>query len=710
MLPGVLLVGLAAAAIDPGPAPDAAADRKVYEAERAKVGNSADAHVRLALWCEARGMHAERTRHLALAVLNDPRNALARGLMGMVAHEGRWERPEAVGDKLRADAARAEAFQQYLQKRARTPETADDQWKLALWCDQNGLKEQAVAHAHAVLRLDPTREAAWKRLGYKKHQGRWVTDAQLHAEKEESALQKQADRQWRPVLEGYRRALGGKDQTKRTAAGDDLARVADPRAVPSIWAVFAASKNADDQALAVQLLGQIDAASASRALAMLAVSSPSAEVRRAAGETLKRRDVREFADLLISLIREPIKYEVKQVGGQGSPGSLSVKGKEADVKRLYTPPPVQVPGILPTDQFTYDQFGMPAVVRHFQGAGIIQSPGVYGTVSVSGPAPGVTQNFPTLIAKNGGGEAGRAAAQKAIQNARAGNVGSSSFGFPSARYLVNQAADVLIPIGQFAAEAENANNTARRRLESDIQQIEAHNRAVAESNDRVLPVLAMVAGQDLGPDRASWNKWWVDQIGFTIVPQKSQEKATVVEQVPIDYQPQPVAPTVLGQSTTVIRRLASCFAAGTLIKTRDGLRPIETLRVGDLVLTQNVKTGALGYQPVFRAIHNPPSTTFRISLGNEPIISSQFHRFWKAGHGWVMARDLKAGDALRTLDGVATVSGVEADRVQPVFNLEVAEDCDFFVGTLGALVHDNTLPDLRLAPFDAPAVATLARP
>ncbi len=68
-----------------------------------------------------------------------------------------------------------------------------------------------------------------------------------------------------------------------------------------------------------------------------------------------------------------------------------------------------------------------------------------------------------------------------------------------------------------------------------------------------------------------------------------------------------------------------------------------------------------------------------------------------------MARDLKPGDPVRTLGGVVLVESVEADKVQLVYNLDIAEDADFFAGQLGALVHDNTLPDPRLAPFDAPA-------
>jgi len=150
----------------------------------------------------------------------------------------------------------------------------------------------------------------------------------------------------------------------------------------------------------------------------------------------------------------------------------------------------------------------------------------------------------------------------------------------------------------------------------------------------------------------------------------------------------------------------SCFGAGTLVRTLAGLRPIESLEIGDQVLTQDIKTGALRYQPILVVHHNPPSATFKVGLGEETIVSSHFHRFWKAGQGWVMARDLKIGDTLRTLEGLSQVTSIEAGDVQPVFNLDVAEDADFFVGQQGALVHDNTLPDLRLAPFDAPVAST----
>src|SRR5262249_21978436 len=134
---------------------------------------------------------------------------------------------------------------------------------------------------------------------------------------------------------------------------------------------------------------------------------------------------------------------------------------------------------------------------------------------------------------------------------------------------------------------------------------------------------------------------------------------------------------------------------------------------GDPVLTQSTWTGALAYQPILAVHHNPPNATFRVVLGEETVVSSAFHRFWKAGTGWVMARDLKEGDPIRTLDGPVTVTRIEPGRVVPVYNLDVAEDADFFVGQRGVLVHDNTLPDLGKPPFDAvnpPAEPATARP
>jgi hypothetical protein len=149
--------------------------------------------------------------------------------------------------------------------------------------------------------------------------------------------------------------------------------------------------------------------------------------------------------------------------------------------------------------------------------------------------------------------------------------------------------------------------------------------------------------------------------------------------------------------------IVSCFAAGTPVETITGPRPIDAIRVGEQVLSQDVTTGALGYQPVLVVHHNPPDTTVRVALDNgDAVEASLFHRFWLAGRGWAMARDLKTGDVVRTLRGTARVTALEPARVQPVFNLDVAASKTYLVGRSSILVHDNTLPPARpeAPPFD----------
>ena len=55
------------------PTPDLAA----YQAAKARAGSDPDANVRLALWCEANGMDAERQAHLAAAVQANHRQVLS---------------------------------------------------------------------------------------------------------------------------------------------------------------------------------------------------------------------------------------------------------------------------------------------------------------------------------------------------------------------------------------------------------------------------------------------------------------------------------------------------------------------------------------------------------------------------------------------------------------------------------------------------------
>ena len=696
MIAAILLGSLFVVAPAEGPTPET--DLDGYKAAAEKVGRNAEAHVKLALWCEAHGLKAEELKHLALAVLINPKDAAARGLLGLVAYRGRWLRPEAVGDRVKADPDLNARLADYNGRREAMAQTADAHWKLALWCEQNGLDAEAHAHFTTVTRLDPARETAWKRLGCKRHNGRWMTEAQITAEKDETEAQKKADRHWKPLLARWRAGLGDKD--RRAEAEQNLAAVTDPRAVPSIWAVFVETGE-KDQVRAVQLFGQLDTPKASRALALLAVYSDSAQVRRTATETLRGRDSREYLGSLITLLRKRIKYEVRPVGGPGSPGALFVEGKQFNVQLLYAPPAFPTGLIHPGDQIVFDRAGLPVLSR-FVGETVEAKQvtdrqqtelGTYYTadsVRRTGVNPNVQQRFHDFWTT------------KTTQTTTT----------PTDHF-------VQIPIGQLMLQYQQSALVAQQQQASDVEIVENYNKVVGNLNDRVTQALEGVSGQSLGENPQPWMAWWADQLGYAYRSAPSQPVPTFVQNVPLDYLPQgvPTSTTAVAGPTTVTESSASgvtnnfshsCFKGGTPVHTLGGTRPIETLQVGDRVLTQNSATGALTYQPVVAVFHNRPSPTLRIDLEGETVVATPIHRFWKPGQGWVMARQLKPGDTVRTLGGLAHISAVASDQVQPVFNLQVADAQSFFVGTVGTLVHDNSVLQPVTAPFDAaPSLASV---
>jgi hypothetical protein len=261
-----------------------------------------------------------------------------------------------------------------------------------------------------------------------------------------------------------------------------------------------------------------------------------------------------------------------------------------------------------------------------------------------------------------------------------------------------------IPLGQMMLEAQASAAIAANQLSQDVRNIEANNSPIVELNRRSRDLLKEFSGQDLGPDREAWERWVVDLAGYAFSASQSSTTPppTITEQIPLEFQPQ-ATPFLAG--TDVLRAISiqhSCFGAGTLVCTLDGPRPIEDIRDGDQVLTQNTSTGALSYQPVLVAYHNPPNATYRIVLGRETLLATGIHRFWTAGKGWTMTRDLKPGDRLRAMGGIAEVKAIETDQIQPVFNLQLTGGDSFFVGQGAILAHDNSLVNPVEKPFDAP--------
>jgi hypothetical protein len=596
---------------------------EAFRAAEARAGHDPGALIELALWCEARGLDADRLNWLARAVLIDPKNARARGLMGLVGYGRRWESPEAVSRRVRHDedltanlaqyqGRRAEVLrvtarfldkgaldrklaslkgepelyveQQRIEERQSRERAARAHTQLATWCEENGLKPEAFAHFSEASQLDPELRTPWEHLGCKKHSGRWMTEEQIAAEQRELGAQRHADRHWEPLLRRWRAWL--REKSRRDEAEAHLAAVTDPRAVASIWRVFARG-DAADQREALRLLESIDSPAATRSLVGLAVYSEFPDVQGPAIECLASRDSRDVVPMLIDVIRSPLRFKFEPPSGyldylNASRGTLVVEGRDSIVRRSYA----------------------------------------IGAVSMD-------------------------------------------------RFLRGTPQGMMME------------NVLDQRLTADVRDIERHNEEAERINAKAAAALRRITGESLGNDEGTWRNWWAEQQGYVYDPPKPEDKVVRVG------------------GFTIFPHCA-CFAAGTTVQTFSGPRPIESICLGDRVLSQNTGTGELSYQPVIAVHHNLPSPTLRLTVAGETTITTGIHRFWKTGRGWVMARDLKPGDRVRVVGGTARVEAVAADTVQPVYNLDVAQDRDFFVGRAGLLVHDFSLVEPVPQPFDAP--------
>jgi hypothetical protein len=389
----------------------------------------------------------------------------------------------AAGPALEPNEA---SLAEYNARREQAPWTAGAQYELGLWCERNGLTDEAMIHFAAVVQLDPRRESAWKHLGYRRHRGRWTTADQIAAQKEDAQAQRRADRHWESLLRKWRSWLRIKG--KRTEAQRLLAGVTELRAAPSVWRVFGAS-GADDQAVAVQVLGQIASAPAARALAVLAVFGKLQEVRRAATETLAHRDPREYADLLIGLLREPVEYVIVPVGGPGMPGSLTVHGSQFDIKRIYAPaPPPSIP-IFPGEDVTFDRDGLPIIQRHTD-----------------------TANLPFAW------------------------VDSYENVFPS-RSAISPHVPVTIPLGRMWLENAKTARLAHEQMQGDIAAIERENDGLRAANGHVAQVLRQVTGQSLPSERTAWAAWLSRLLGRTYSPDPPRPRPTITQVDPLNYLP-----------------------------------------------------------------------------------------------------------------------------------------------------------------------------
>lgn len=229
------------------------------------------------------------------------------------------------------------------------------------------------------------------------------------------------------------------------------------------------------------------------------------------------------------------------------------------------------------------------------------------------------------------------------------------------------------------------------------QRVAAENQARQAQNEKIAAALRVATGKKLNDQPESWWNWWLDHNEIYRLPEK------------------PVLTTMsLARVAT-----AECFAPGTTVWTLSGPMPIEQVKVGESVLSQQPSTGELGYKMVLATTLRPPSPLVVIRANNETIRATRGHPFWVSGIGWQMAKELEAGQWLHTAHGPVQIDSVTNEGQAPGHNLLVDGFNTYFVTDQLFLVHDNlirevtpaTVPGMTVKPgmTAKPAVAAVEK-
>jgi hypothetical protein len=210
----------------------------------------------------------------------------------------------------------------YVIKLAKTSDTAEAQYDLGAWCDQNKLTDLARLHYEAAVKLDKSFEPAHLKLGHVYHAGAWLNHDELSAaqglvkykgrwvspeEKNkhdlaEKALATQAS--WLSRIKMLRQSIVNGPEGRRREAESQLMTIRDAEAVGPLVRVFGADEPSLRKLLA-QVLATISGPASTAALVKQFLNEPEGDVRAAVYDRLKEREEPGVVPQLIRALRTP---------------------------------------------------------------------------------------------------------------------------------------------------------------------------------------------------------------------------------------------------------------------------------------------------------------------------------------------------------------------------------------------------------------------
>jgi hypothetical protein len=216
------------------------------------------------------------------------------------------------------------------------------------------------------------------------------------------------------------------------------------------------------------------------------------------------------------------------------------------------------------------------------------------------------------------------------------------------------------------------------------REVAEFNRTTEQSAQPVYALLKKSTSQELNREPNAWWEWWRKYNGRTLTDKPYNRRAGAQ----VDN-----AQLVLSSSRYVGAVQISCLVAGTQVQTDTGLNAIESIQVGDMVLSQDVETGELALKPVVSTTLRDPETIYRIKTESGDIRATGGHRWWVAGRGWIMSKQLEADMLLHNAKGTTKILAIETEADPlPTHNLVVDGFHTYFVGADRVLSFDNVDP------------------
>jgi hypothetical protein len=202
----------------------------------------------------------------------------------------------AAGDDPAADYERRLA--------ALAPGDVEGRYRLALWCEANGLAACALREHRAVVTLDPDHRASRRALGFEQVNGRWVAGREAmeakgfvafdgrwitpeeHAHLAKDEMAARAARQARKLADAALQRLKSANARERARAMEEILALDAPHRLRPL-AIASRFAHADVRAAAVRGLGALDAKDALPPLYKRAIFDAEETIRQAAVEAIR---------------------------------------------------------------------------------------------------------------------------------------------------------------------------------------------------------------------------------------------------------------------------------------------------------------------------------------------------------------------------------------------------------------------------------------